>query len=154
MHKDGNTLNNAVDNLVWVGNSQDVVNQNRMIDTWAFYYSIDKSKLTGQNIFIYDYFMNDNEIPIRAMFHTQKLRAVCKWYAYEKEGDRFETLFDELYENVLSKIKRGVLLPKYGERYDNTLFNYCVKTFDWLCHDRKKQFYEILNANASYLAVN
>jgi len=103
---------------------------------------------------IYDYFIHGNELKIAELFQSQKLRAICKWKIYAKEGDMFESLYDDLYENILSKIKRGVLLPKYGEKHKNSLFNYCIKTLDWLCYDRKKQFYEVMNLNSKYLAID
>lgn len=141
-HKDGNSLNNSISNLEWCYNSHDVRRVFVQIETDAFYQSIDRKKLSGQNVWIYDYFMKDNEAPIRELFQGEKLRAICKWYSYQKEGDKFESLYDDLYENILSKIKRGVLKPRFGVKSDNSLFNYTVRTFDWLCYHNKKQFTE------------
>ncbi len=139
-HIDGNSLNNTISNLEWCHNSSVIIDMSRRQEADKHYQTIDRDRLTGLSKGVYNYYMTGDETTIRQLFQTDRLRDICAWAVAADSSSRFDLLYDDLYENILAKIRRGVFLPGYDERGDHRFFNYCVNTCRWMATERQKLF--------------
>lgn len=133
-HKDGNSLNNSIDNLEWCPNSAVIVDTLRDEQAQAHYATVDRRKLSQHDRAVFDYYTKGNETGILQLFQTERLRKICSWTVSAADQVRFSLLYDELYEVVLLRIKRGIYLPGDRDRF----FNYVVFTCRWLDFEKKK----------------
>lgn len=140
LHLDGNSLNNAPANLSWVYAANESQKVSKQQDAQVYYGSLKPERLTEQQRLILNYFTLGDESGIAALFHSEKFRQVCRWAGNYAGHDQFESALDQTYEYVLKNIRAGYLLPRYGDRWANTLFEYAVRSFGWQLNAVRKTY--------------
>lgn len=136
-HKDGDTLNNFADNLEWSFSSKESDEDLKEEEAKKYYKRLSITLLSSTDKAIYDYFMYRDESKIAELFQSKTLKYFCKRNIWVINDDEFQTVYDDLYEKLLLRIRRGTFRALEYRESRFRIVRYCGSCFYWLYIDRK-----------------